>query len=58
MVAVQLNHFQFRTASLPGVAGMQFSLLKCVETHEITHIHTNNPKKSEIFHEKRDTYFL
>src|ERR1700733_12426071 len=37
--------FPWRTASLPGVAGMQFSLPKCVERHEVTLIHIMNQKK-------------
>jgi len=37
------DHF----APLPGIAGMQLSLLKCVETHEITHPHMINQKKVE-----------
>src|ERR1700733_5261967 len=36
--------FQFRTASLPGIAGMRFSYLKCVETRKTTHSHMINPK--------------
>jgi len=29
---------------LPGIAGMRIFRLKCVETHEVTHIHIMNPE--------------
>ena len=44
IVAVQSNR---SAASLPGVGGMQFRLLKCVETHETMHPHTMNQKTAK-----------
>lgn len=41
-VAVQSDH---RTASLPGVGGMQFSRRKWVRAHEIARLHAINQKK-------------
>ena len=40
-------HLQRCTASLPGIADMHFTLLKCIETHETTHMHTMNQKIAE-----------
>ena len=34
-----------RIATPPGIAGVQFSLLKCLETHDITYIYIMNQKK-------------
>ena len=34
-----------RTTSLPSTAGTQFSLPKCIETHEITYPYNISPKK-------------
>ena len=41
--------FQFRTASLPGGAGMRFRCLKRVDMHETTYLHTNNQKIAKYF---------
>ena len=38
------------------MAGMQFFLLKCVETHETMYSY-DQLKNRQIFDEKRDTYF-
>ena len=44
--AAKQTSFQFRTATLPSIAGMQFSLLKCVETHEEMLPYTANQKSA------------
>jgi hypothetical protein len=47
-VAESANHVHLpNSAPLPGVAGVQFSRPKCLETHDITYIHTTNQKKAK-----------
>ena len=60
MVGSQINiiTFQFRIASLPGIAGTRFSLLKCVGTHEATHPYTINQKKVKYSTKSATRIFL
>ena len=50
--------FHFRTASLPGVGGMQISPQKCIQMHETMHLHAINHKKAKYSTKSATRTFL